>query len=285
MSDKKGNFLSGFVLFLIFFVALKVLFVDAYNIPSKSMEPTLIQGDFVLANKLVYKFANPRRGDIVNFIFPHPEMFGHRLVTTPVLRDFQNIVFVKRVIGLPGDVISFNNGRLSINGKPLKYERVGQRGNYTVYYEYIPRRGGTVVKHLVQYQTRGKLKPLALVGRYGVIADAIPRESCLKVSPLSGSLCFSGPYGRLICPTICSEIQVPKGYYFVMGDNRDDSDDGRFWGFVRRDYILSTPFVIFFSGKVPQLNPSDNNPFAGVLQFLHALTHPYWDRIGKPLIY
>jgi signal peptidase I len=248
------------------------------------MEPTLIQGDFVLANKLVYELTDPRRGDIVNFIFPHPEMFGRRLVTTPILRDFQNIVFVKRVIGLPGDVISFHDGRLSINGKPLRYRFVRKSGNYTVYYEYIPRKDG-VIKHLVQYQTSGKLNPLALIGRYGVIASAIPTQDCLKVSPMSGTICYSGRYGRVYCPTICSEIKVPKGYYFVMGDNRDDSDDSRFWGFVKREYILSTPFVIFFSGEVPELNPTDNNPFAGVLQFLHALLHPYWNRIGKPLIY
>jgi len=275
MSNKKKVSLSGFVLFLVFLLVLKLFFVEAYNIPSPSMEPTLIRGDFILTNKLVYKFADPRRGDIVNFIFPHPERFGKGLVNTPILREFENVIYVKRVIGVPGDRVAFRNGRLILNGKPLKYEKVRESGNFTVYYEYLPRKNG-VVKHLVQYQTRGELDFTNRLGRYGVLSRVIPPQSCLKATFVCDT------FG---CVSVCTEIRVPKGYYFVMGDNRDHSDDSRFWGFVRRDFILSTPFVIFFSGEVPYQTPQNATAVSGFTQFLHALKHPYWNRIGKPLIY
>ncbi len=267
---KGKSSLKGFLIFVITLLVLKLFFVDAYNIPSSSMEPTLIQGDFILTNKLVYEISNPRRGDIVVFIFPKPEEFFHRrLVTTPILREFANITFIKRVIGKPGDVISFHNGKLSINGKPLTYKLVKETSNYYVYEEIIPRDKGGPVRHLVQYSKHPSRA--AFIGRFGVLKDQIPPSACLGVNPQY--------------PFICSKIRVPKGYYFVMGDNRDNSEDGRYWGFVPRDMILSTPFMIFFSGEVPHLSPSDSTPLSGLTQLFHALLHPYWSRIGRPLIY
>ncbi len=273
--------IGGFLYFVIILLIIKLFFVDAYNIPSRSMEPTLIQGDFILTNKLVYKLTDPRRGDIVVFIFPKPELFGKKLVKTPILRDFLNINFIKRVVGLPGDVISFNNGRLTINGKPLRYEFVREDNSTEVYYEYIPR-GDKYVRHPVRYWK--KINSFGrLLGRYGVLKEAIKDfpSACLETK----RICAYNSWGVERCAEVCSKIRVPKGYYFVMGDNRDDSEDGRYWGFLKREYILSTPFVIFFSGKVPHLSVQNNNPLSGFVQLLHALTHPYWSRIGKPLIY
>jgi signal peptidase I len=253
------NTLKGFILTIVFLIVAKLFFVEAYNIPSKSMEPTLLQGDFILTNRLVYLFADPRRGDIAIFEYPYQSQFGNKLL---------KVTFVKRVIGLPGDTVEFHNGFLTINGQPLKYRKVKETTTEVYYEEIIPRKGGQV-KHLIKFEKNPPLP--ALLGRLGVLKDAIPPSACLKVSPVN--------------PNVCSAIKVPDGYYFVMGDNRDNSEDSRYWGFLQRENILSTPFVIYFSGEVPHLSPEEANPFSGISQLLHALLHPRWDRIGKPLIY
>ncbi|NPA14374.1 MAG: signal peptidase I [Aquificae bacterium] len=251
--------LKEWLIVLLIIVVVKIFLIEAYNIPSKSMEPTLLQGDFILTNKLVYKFTDPWRGDIAIFVYPYQQQFGHHLT---------DITFVKRIVGIPGDVIEFNNGRLIINGKPLSYEKVKETPDKVIYYEYIPTQTGKVIKHLVEYSKNPTA--VALLGRFGVLLDKIPARSCLEISPIN--------------PNICSKIRVPEGYYFVMGDNRDNSDDSRYWGFLARKYILSTPFVIYFSGEVPHLTVEDSNIFSGITQLLHAILHPRLDRIGKPLI-
>jgi len=253
------NTLKGLILTIAFLVVAKLFFVEAYNIPSKSMEPTLLQGDFILTNRLVYLFSNPRRGDIVIFEYPYPSQFGNKLL---------KVVFVKRVVGLPGDVIAFHNGFLSLNGNPLKYKKVKETPTEVYYEETIPRKDGEV-KHLIKFSKNPPLP--ALLGRLGVLKDALPPSACLEASPIN--------------PQICSVIKVPQGHYFVMGDNRDNSEDGRYWGFLKRDKILSTPFVIYFSGEVPHLSPEQATPLSGITQLIHALFHPRFDRIGKPLIY
>ena len=253
-NTSEGKFL-GFILGLVF---IKLFIADAYNIPSKSMEPTLLQGDFILSNKVVYTFFTPRRGDIAIFKYPYgEEQYG------------SSVDFIKRVVAVPGDTLEFRNGFLILNGKPLKYKKVKETAEAVIYEEFIPRKDGTVVKHLVKYAKSPSRA--ALIGRFGVLKEAIPDGACLHVSPVS--------------PNICDRVKIPKGYYFVMGDNRDNSEDSRYWGFLRRDYIKSTPFVIYFSGEVPYLSPEEANRLSGITQLLHALLHPRWDRIGKPLIY
>jgi len=254
---KIPHFWKSFFIFLAVWLIIKLFFAGAYNIPSKSMEPTLLQGDFILTNKLVYEISDPYRGDIVVFDFPYQQLFGPHLF---------KITYIKRVIGLPGDVIEFHNGFLTINGKPLKYKKVRETDKWIIYEESVPSRLG-LRKHLVKFYKT----PLLESSRWGVYAKVIPEGACLKRSELY--------------PEVCQVIKVPKGYYFVMGDNRDNSEDSRFWGFLRRDLILSTPFVIYFSGEVPSLTPQESTPFSGITQFIHAVLHPRFDRIGKPLIY
>ena len=200
------------IVFIFVVVSLvRVFLVQAFNIPSGSMKPTLLIGDFILVNKLVYgnwdigipftnitfyhhnnRLAKIDRGDIIVFKYP----------------EDPSIDFIKRVVGLPGDIVEVKNDIIYLNGKPLKREPAG-------FYE---EENEKVKKYIeTTYRTNGKLYSYTVME----IEDGIGADF--------------GP------------IQVPPNSYFVMGDNRDNSKDSRFWGFVPDDYVVGQAFVIYFS--------------------------------------
>jgi signal peptidase I len=163
---------------------------EPYRIPSKSMMPNLVIGDFILVNKYAYGLrlpvldskivpvGEPKRGDVIVF---HPPLEGH-----------ENEVWIKRVIGLPGDVIDYHNYQLTINGEPVPTEQVGPyKGNAS----------GSV-------ETGEQL-----------LREALPEHNhtVLTRPPIFQDERANGTW------------KVPAGEYFMMGDNRDDSEDGRFW--------------------------------------------------------
>ncbi len=214
-------------------VVLVVLFiraflVQAYNIPSGSMKPTLLVGDFILVNKLVYKLSEPQRGDIVVFKWPvNPQ-----------------IDFIKRIVGMPGDTLEIRGERVFINGQevPLKLvEEFQEDGNTKLIYEETLPNG--VKNKIALYQN-----------------PFLPRKDVYYA-------------------------KIPEGYYFVMGDNRDNSEDSRYWGLLPRENIVGKAFVVYFSGDIPPLESTDVNIFTGFKQLFLALLHPRFDRIGKPLIW
>ena len=230
---------------------------QAYNIPSGSMIPTLLVGDFILVNKLVYSVSEPYRGDMVVFKYPKNP----------------NIDFIKRIIAKGGDRVDFvpyeDNGvliyKVFVNGKEFKLEYKGYREiegrECYEYEETIYRDNGETLKHSVCFRK-------SFLKTFGFLPYAIDRELCLKYTE-----------------SFCTSFIVPEGYYFVMGDNRDNSEDSRYWGFVPRENIVGKAFVIYYSGKTPPLTPADVGPFTAVRQIIYALLNPRLSRIGKPLIH
>ncbi|GAB6073032.1 signal peptidase I [Venenivibrio stagnispumantis] len=220
MKDNKGyKGLIETILFIIVVVSIvRIFFVQAFNIPSGSMKPSLLVGDFILVNKLVYgswdigipftnitfyhknnRLAQVDRGDVIVFKYP----------------EDPSVDFIKRVIGLPGDIVEVKDDIVYLNGKPLKRKEDGyyEEENEKVkrYIETIPRRDGKNHSYTVME-----------------IEDGIGADF--------------GP------------VQVPPNSYFVMGDNRDNSKDSRFWGFVPDDYIIGQAFVIYFSIDLKKLS-------------------------------
>jgi len=207
---------------------IRVFVAQAYNIPSGSMKPTLLVGDFILVNKLVYRFSEPQRGDIVVFKYPIDP----------------NIDFIKRIVALPGEQVEVKNNQVFINGKPLPLTEVGrgeENGVRKFIYEEVMPEG---IKHKVQFY---------------------------EDFPFS-----KRDFGPVV---------VPPNHYFVMGDNRDNSEDSRYWGFLSRENIVGKAFVIYFSGDVPPLQTTDVSIFTGIKQLILAILNPRFERIGKPLIW
>jgi signal peptidase I len=185
-------------LFLLTFV------LQPYLIPSESMEHTLLVGDFLLVNRQVYApagrltswllpYRNVERGDIVVFHHPQPHPF-----------------LVKRVVGLPGDRLRIDNGRVSINGLVLDEPYAA--------FEPVPR---------------------------NPFRDNFPGRIYTdpQVDPTW--------WRQMQSLTSNGELTVPEGQYFVLGDNRNHSEDSRFWGFVPRSQIVARPLVIYFSLSRP----------------------------------
>ena len=201
---------SFFPIFLIVLL-LRAFLVEPFRIPSGSMMPTLLVGDFILVNKFTYglrlpvtktkliELGQPERGDIVVFRWP----------VNPRLD------YIKRVVGLPGDRISYRQKTLFINGQPVPIEPVGQ---------YRPEGSGM--------RALGSIE-----GREQLGDEPHP----VLVNPLAPD--FS-PSCRFMANR---EVEVPAGQFLMVGDNRDDSNDGRCWGFVPEENLVGKAFFIWMS--------------------------------------
>jgi signal peptidase I len=201
---------------------LRSFLFEPFKIPSGSMIPTLLVGDLILVNKFHYGvrlpvinkkiIANndPQRGDVMVFRFPAEP----------------SIDYIKRVVGVPGDEVSFRNQRLYINGTAAPLERQPEPGFYDE----------SVMRYFPEFKEKlGNVEHRILVNPqfqpyYGA-DDKISfpfRENCRYNA--EGVTC-----------------KVPAGHYFMMGDNRDNSQDSRFWGFVPDENIVGKAFFVWMN--------------------------------------
>jgi len=180
--SKIWDWTKSILIALILALFIRAFIVQAYKIPSGSMIPTLLIGDYLLVNKLAYGIRNPIKNDFIYFR-KLPERQEIVVFTYPLNKKLD---FIKRVIGLPGDTVEIVNKKVYVNGKLLK-------------------------EPYIQFND----------------PEIYPKE----VSPRDN-------YGP---------VKVPPGYIFVLGDNRDQSYDSRFWGFVPINYLKGKALIIYFS--------------------------------------
>jgi len=197
---------------------LRSFVIEPFKIPSGSMIPPLQIGDFILVNKYTYgirlpivnkkivELNQPQRGDVMVFRYPKDESMD----------------YIKRVIGVPGDVVKYDNKRLTVNGQPATYAPQsdyldGERLTYSKQYQETL---GNVTHNILNDADR----PAYVSG-----PDDFPfRENCTYNQ--TGFTC-----------------KVPAGHYFMMGDNRDNSADSRYWGFVPDKNIVGKAFFIWMN--------------------------------------
>ncbi len=204
------------------FVLVRTFVVEAFRIPTSSMENTLLVGDFLLVNKAVYgaeipgthlhfpAFAEPERGDVVVFAPPQDASKN----------------YVKRLVGMPGDTLEMREKILYVNGHPM----------HEPYARYIDQRGDAVHPDM-RWQSHHLIASTART--YHPTRDN---------------------WGPLV---------VPPAQYFMLGDNRDNSEDSRYWGFVPRDAIRGRPWFVYYS-----FDPS----LSGRMPWLRYVR---WGRIGE----
>ena len=219
------EYFESIVIAVILALFIRTFVVQAFKIPTGSMEENLLIGDHLLVNKFVFAptatgierallpVGTIRRGDVIVFKYPEePE------------RDF-----IKRVIGLPGETLELKAKKIFINGKPLDEPYV--------HFLEEPRRNAELAE----------------------VTSSDVREN----------------YGP---------VTVPPNQYFMMGDNRDNSADSRYWGFMPRDYVKGKALLIYWSYESEREDYEDESTAATVKGFasvfMHFFTKTRWDRLG-----
>lgn len=214
------NLYWGFFPVILVVFVLRSFVVEPFKIPSGSMMPTLLDGDFILVNKFTYGIRLPvlnkkvvdinlpQRGDIMVFRYP--------------VDPSQN--YIKRVVGLPGDKVAYQNKRLTINGEAVKVDKLGDYQHRLQYSELYSEKLGNV-----EHQILNDTEAHAFISDPSRFPYA---ENCIYNQ--SGVVCT-----------------VPAGHYFMIGDNRDNSRDSRYWGFVPEENIVGKAFFIWLNFSSP----------------------------------
>ncbi len=218
-----ADWLRSVVIALALFLVVRAWVIEAFKIPTGSMEGTLLVGDFLLVNKAIYGATLPGGIRIPGFDEPG---WGDVVVFHPPHEPEKN--YVKRIVGMPNDTLEMRDKRLYRNGEVIDEP----------YVRYLDRRGDAVhpdmrwqSNHLIA-STRRRYEPT--------------RDNW-------------GP------------IVVPTGRFFVLGDNRDNSEDSRYWGFVSRERIRGKPWRVYYSfDAVPDSR----------LAWLQSIR---WGRLGAPI--
>ncbi len=215
----KKEIISYILIFLGVF-GFKSTFFEPNHIPSGSMLPTMAIGDFILVNKMAYglkvpfsewfgdpiyitDFKQPERGDIMVFEFPND----------------RSVLYVKRLVGLPGDTIEVFNNRVFINDKEIKGEPVTPEMTKE-FLELYDKKGRPMDMEFFKVQN-------------GPIKHVVAHNEAMPIHR-----------GQM-------KITIPKGKYFMMGDNRDHSSDSRIWGFVPQSHIRGKALFVWFNMVYP----------------------------------
>jgi signal peptidase I len=231
--------IQWFVEIIVIAVFIVTFIAQAFQIPSESMENTLLIGDYLLVDKLHFGKA-----DLAGWILPYEKVNHGDIVVFHYPLD-PSVHFVKRVIGIPGDHVRLINKRVYVNGIPVvepyvRYFRPHDASPDVMFRDDFPRLDHTV--------------------------DGLNGAWWLEMKKLVED-------GQLI---------VPEGNYFVMGDNRDDSSDSRYWGFVPQENIVGRPLMIYWSVRSSGPEAAAVTPSDKLYRFVYGMSHimqtTRWDR-------
>jgi signal peptidase I len=218
------EYFESIVIAVILALFIRTFVVQAFKIPTGSMEENLLIGDHLLVNKFVF---GPTESSLERALLPVGTIHRRDVIVFKYPEE-PDRDFIKRVIGLPGETVEVRHKKVYINGEPLDEP----------YAHY--------------------LQPVAVPSELHEVTSMDVREN----------------YGP---------VTVPPGQYFMMGDNRDNSADSRYWGFLRREYIKGKALVIYWSYESGREDYEDEGAGATIKGlgsvFVHFFTRTRWDRM------
>jgi signal peptidase I len=214
-------------------LVLRSFIFEPFRIPSDSMMPTLLDGDFIIVNKYAYglrlpvlnekivSIGGPQRGDVVVFRYPLDP----------------SVNYIKRLVGLPGDHVEVRNDRITVNGTPVPFKIVA------------PFNDGCYVNFQLAQETLGEHTHQAMLCPVPLDPSPSPLPGCNR-KEIRGYNCGDGQGSAAAAllgdGPVWSRV-VPPGQYLMMGDNRDNSEDGRVWGFVPEANLVGKATRIWFN--------------------------------------
>lgn len=218
------------------FLIIRPFGIQAFLIPSGSMWPTLYVNDFIVANKAIYRYTDPKRGDVV--VFEPPVEATYTSQRDP--DGSVNVDFIKRLIGVPGDVIELRDGVIYRNGKLADdshrhYSHTMDDVNYQEMPEDEVKDYGWPSFKFIKW--KGNVIPLNYIDHQG--GNTAPEVSAMDkpLYQVASKYVLSSEADQKAAEA-APAAPIPTGYYFFMGDNRNNSFDGRGWGLVKRSQII-----------------------------------------------
>jgi signal peptidase I len=283
-SNKKSKlqeYLNALIIAALIAIFLKIFFIEAFRIPTGSMENTLLVGDFLLVNKFVYgattpmtipftsvripyfrfpALKEPHHGDVVVFDFP-----GHR----DELKSSEQVDYIKRLIGEPGDTVQIINKQVYVNGKIFPnppnsiFGHDTSKSNITDT-RIFPKGSGWNEDNYgpLRIPKEGDIIYLSPenIERWKIF---IEREGHTVQTSAGNKVLIDGKPSN--------EYKVKQDYFFMMGDNRNNSLDSRFWGFMPRDHVIGEALIIYWSWD-------PNIPFSEIGRLFSSVR---WNRVGE----
>jgi signal peptidase I len=279
--SKPQEYFNALIVAALIAFFLKIFFIEAFRIPTGSMENTLLVGDFLLVNKFVYgaitpmtipftsvripfyrfpALKEPHHGDVVVFDFP-----GYR----DELKSAEQVDYIKRLIGEPGDTIRIINKRVYVNGKifpnpPNAIFSPDTSGDNITDPRIFPKGSGW---------NEDNYGPLRIPGKGDVIHLTTENieEWKIFIEREGHTVQTSPDNATLIDGKRSDDYRVEQNYYFMMGDNRNNSLDSRFWGFMPRDHVIGEALIIYWSWD-------PNIPFSQIGRLFGSVR---WNRVGS----
>ena len=255
---KSGIFLRIVLLIIVLAIIVKAFFIDAFRIPTGSMENTLVVGDNVLVNKFAYNFHTPRYVPFTSISIPSADIFS---ISKPKIGDViifkfpyetelasdNSVNLVKRIVALPGDKVQIIKQVVYVNGKELDFPRAVKINREDRLAAGVPEKG---IFPPDSNWNKDNYGPIT-VPKKGDLIDLTPQNAAYWKPIIDREL---GKNTLSVEGTVITIEGQPvhgytltKDYYFVLGDNRENSMDSRYWGFVPEDMIIGKAFLIYFS--------------------------------------